>query len=518
MRDELGTFYCDEDFAELYPQFGQPALAPWRLALVTIMQFMEKLTDRQAADAVRSRIDWKYALGLALDDPGFNFSVLSEFRTRLIEGNAETRLLDIILDRLVECKLIKKRGKQRTDSTHVIAAVHTLTRLEIANETLRHALNCVAEVEPTWLKAHLDPIWFERYSERLNGYRLPKKDSEREALAEVIGQDGYRLLSIIYADEAPSHLRYLPAIEILRQVWVQMYYIENDQVQWRSNKNIPPAARVISSPYDVEARYAVKNETDWVGYKAHLTETCDEDHPNLITHVATTPATTQDIKVVDQIHADLAERDLTPSQHIVDAGYVSADKLADSRDDHDIDLLGPVGEDTSWQARANQGYDLASFTVDWDAQRVTCPQGQTSSYWSPSVDKKGHDVVFVRFSLPTCRACACRPQCTRTTKYSGRELTMPSQRRYHALKAARHRQETEEFKETYKQRASVEGTISQAVNPLGMRRSRYIGLTKTHLQHVITAAAMNVMRAVAWLEEKPRAQTRMSPFATLAAA
>jgi transposase len=141
--------------------------------------------------------------------------------------------------------LIKKRGKQRTDSTHVIAAVHTLTRLEIANETLRHALNGVAEVEPAWLKAHLDPIWFERYSERLNGYRLPKKDSEREALAEVIGQDGYRLLSIIYADDAPSHLRYLPAIEILRQVWVQMYYIENDQVQWRSNKNIPPSARVI---------------------------------------------------------------------------------------------------------------------------------------------------------------------------------------------------------------------------------------------------------------------------------
>ena len=141
MRDTLGTLFTDQDFVDLFSHRGQPAYSPWRLALVTMMQFAEGLSDRQAADAVRARIDWKYALGLDLTDAGFDFSLLSEFRTRLLTGQAEARLLTTLLTRCQDQGFLKPRGQHRTDSTHVVAAIRTLNRLECVGETMRAALN-----------------------------------------------------------------------------------------------------------------------------------------------------------------------------------------------------------------------------------------------------------------------------------------------------------------------------------------------------------------------------------------
>ena len=152
-RDALGTIFQDEDFAALFPASGQPGLSPWRLALVTLLQFRENLADRQAAEAVRARIDWKYLLSLELTDPGFDFSVLSEFRDRLLAGSAEELLLDKLLERCRALGLLKARGQQRTDSTHVLAAIRVMNRLELVAETLRAALNTLATVAPVWLQA-----------------------------------------------------------------------------------------------------------------------------------------------------------------------------------------------------------------------------------------------------------------------------------------------------------------------------------------------------------------------------
>lgn len=174
LRDEIGTIYTDQDFADLFSTYGQSAVPPWQLALICVMQFMEDLTDRQAVEAVRSRIDWKYALGLELSDPGFDFSVLCEFRARLIAGNAEAKLLDRLLDAFKERGWVKARGKQRTDSTHILAAIRTLNRLESIGETMRAALNSLATVAPDWLQAWVPPVWFERYGRAVEEYRLPK--------------------------------------------------------------------------------------------------------------------------------------------------------------------------------------------------------------------------------------------------------------------------------------------------------------------------------------------------------
>jgi len=252
MRDELGVVYRDEQFADLFPRCGQLAEAPWRLALVTVMQFAENLTDRQAADGVRGRIDWKYALGLGLSDPGFDFSVLSEFRARLLAGGAEERLLDVMLSWFSERKLLKVRGRQRTDSTGILGAIRVLNRLELVGETLRHALNVLAEVPPNWLKDVIRSDWVERYAKPVSDYHLPYTEAERVAYAERIGEDGRYLLTQVYAVKTRPELRQLPAIEILRQVWLQAFWQdENDRLHWRTPGNQPPIDQCIVSPYDL---------------------------------------------------------------------------------------------------------------------------------------------------------------------------------------------------------------------------------------------------------------------------
>ena len=227
MRDELDIWYCDSEFTELFPsQQGQPAESPGRLALVTIAQFAEGLSDRQAAEQVSARIDWKYMLGLPLDDAGFDYSLLSKFRGRVIAGGMEGHLLDDMLKQLKTKGLLKSRGLQRTDSTHVLAAIRKLNRLEVVGETLRAALNALAAAAPDWLLGQVSEDWFDRYGPRFEQYRWPKKEKEREHLAECMGADGIQLLSAIYDDNAPHWLRQVPAVDILRQVWIQQYWVQ----------------------------------------------------------------------------------------------------------------------------------------------------------------------------------------------------------------------------------------------------------------------------------------------------
>lgn len=211
LRDELGALFTDADFTALFPTRGRPAEAPWRLAMVTVMQYVEGLSDRAAADAVRSRIDWKYALSLELTDSGFDSTILCEFRARLVDGNAEHLLLDKLLAVCRERKWLKARRRQRTDSTHVLAAVRALNRLQCVGETLRHALNSLAVIAPEWLRQHSRTEWLERYTDRAVDYPVAAGKEKRRALAEQIGADGEQLLSAVYAEETPAWFREVPA-------------------------------------------------------------------------------------------------------------------------------------------------------------------------------------------------------------------------------------------------------------------------------------------------------------------
>jgi transposase len=515
LRDTFGPLFQDAAFQDLFSPVGQPAAAPGRLALVTVLQFAEGLSDRQAAEAVRSRIDWKYLLGLALDDPGFDASVLTEFRARLVAGQAVLRLLETLLTAFREQGLVKARGKQRTDSTHVLAAIQRLNRLELVGETLRQALDALAVTAPEWLQAAADPAWMTRYGRRFTDLRLPVGAKEREALALTIGQDGVHLLAALATPEAPPVGAVLPEVALLRQVWEQQYERAGEGVRWRAEEALPPVGERIHSPHDPEARYGKKGDMAWVGYKLHLTETCDPERPRLITDVQTTAALVDDGQVLPTIQAALAARGLLPARHLVDAGYAEAAHLLSSRDQYQIELVGPQPRDTSWQARAGKGFGAGQFQVDWVQQQVTCPGGKQSQRWVE--DHEGErPVIQVYFARQDCQACALRADCTRAQQ-QGRHLTLPAQAAYEALRAAREQQGSPAFAAAYAARAGVEATHSQAVRRCGVRQCRYVGEAKTHLQHVLTAAALDLVRAGDWLMGRRPAGTRVTPFAQLAA-
>jgi transposase len=518
LRDELGLLYADADFAALFPAIGQPAEAPWRLALVVVMQFLENLTDRQAADAVRARIDWKYTLSLELTDPGFDFSVLSEFRARLVTGAAEQVLLDRLLERCQERGWLKARGRQRTDSTHVLAAIHRLNRLELVGQMLQHTLNQLAVLAPDWLKAQAPAEWWSRYGRKLDDSRFPRTEAERRQWADQIGQDGAHLLALVAQANTPAAVGACEAVADLLQVWRQQYHYPPEAgkpLRWRENGELPPASERLVSPHDPQARYSVKRDWNWVGYKVHLTESCDPETPNLITHVETTPATEQDIDRVAPIHAALSEKGWLPAEHLVDTGYLSGEQLVKSLTEYGVKLVGPVRADVSWQAHQPDGYDARFFAIDWEAKRVTCPQGKVNSYWRDQTGVRGNPVIEVQFRKADCSGCAARARCTRSQN-APRTLTLLPREHFEAIQAARAWQETADFQQLYAHRAGIEGTVSQAVDSLAMRRTRYTGLAKTRLQHIATAVAINFGRLWAWLNGVPRAQTRVSAFAALA--
>ena len=411
LRDAFGELYRDEDFSRFYPKRGQPAFAPWRLALVTVLQFLEQLSDRRAAEAVRSRIDWKYALGLELTDAGFHFSVLTELRARLVNGQSKHLLLDTMLERFQQRGMLKARGKQRTDSTYVLAAIRDLHLLELVAETLRATLDDLAAVVPEWLRGIAQPVWFERYAHRAEDYRLPKSQEKREALALTIGADGFLLLDALDAACAPAVAREVPMVETLRTVWRVHYGRNEGRLRWKGPKELPATVQRVQSPYDPEAHYSAKRGFEWVGYKVHVTEACDEVAVHLITHVETCLSTQPDMTNTAATHGRLAAKGLLPAEHFVDSAYVDAGLLVESQRDYGVSLEGPVRGVRNQYARA-KGYEQRHFTIDWDRKQATCPQGKTSVTWRTGRDKDGVPRIGAVFSRRDCGSCAVRQACT----------------------------------------------------------------------------------------------------------
>jgi transposase len=554
IRDQLGQWLGDEDFAAAFGIRGRPGWSPSRLALVSVLQRAENLTDRQAAEAVRTRIDWQYLLGLPWDDPGFDHTVLAEFRARVADAGLEQVVLDALLEKLTAGGLVKAGGKQRTDSTHVIAAVAALSRLELAGESVRAVLEALAAAHPAWVEQRICVSDFaRRYATPMTSWRPPASQAKRDELAIAYARDGYALVEAVYDSSSPAWLRELPAVGVLRRVLMQNYArtITEDgrEVIKRREKEpdgdgLPPGHTRIASPYDTDARWGVKREEFWLGYKLHITETCDDappctcapatalqpaaggagaagchEHdkacahlvfPNLITHVATTDATVTDNQMTSVIHDDLAEKNLAPGRHYLDSGYLSAALVVCEAARHGIALIGPLLADTSAQARAGNGYARADFTADYDARTVTCPQGKTAASWTPCT-QHGKDAIVATFSGGDCGPCPARGLCTTGKR---RQLSLLPRDLAKAQAAARAAEKTTGFQAGYARRAGVEGTMHQAASH-GARRARYRGLPKTRLDHIYMATALNLLRLEAFWTGTPLDRQRTSHLARL---
>ena len=280
---------------------------------------------------------------------------------------------------------------------------------------------------------------------------------------------------------ARTHRRWLgdvPAVEVLRRVWLAQYYLDEGRVRWRKAADLPPAGRRIDSPYDPEATFGNKRSTTWTGYKVHLTETCEDDEVHLITNVETTPAVTADVDQTAPIHAASggqgAAAGRSPARRRVRRCRAAGGQPVRAR--RAAGRPGPPGRQLAGAGRI-RGSTSPTSSIDWEARRVTCPEGKTSVLWKPGRDRWGNEVIHTEFARRECLACRSRPLCTRATT-EGREMTLRPRERHEALQAARRQQETAEWKAEYARRAGIEGTLSEGVRGFGLRRCRYIGLAK----------------------------------------
>ncbi|MFE2750344.1 transposase, partial [Streptomyces scopuliridis] len=465
VRDRLGEVFADEPFTEAFGRRGAPGLSPAVLSLVTVLQFAENLTDRQAAVMAVRAIDWKYAIGVELTHTGFDASVLSRFRTRLAEYGLERVVFDRLLEVCREQGLVGSGGKQRTDSTHVISAVRDLNRTELAGESVRAALEVLAVAAGGWLADAVDvPELAHRYEERVNGWTMPSSRTKRDRLAVVFGQDALALCRAVWAPGAPGWLREIEPVAFLRRMLVQTYYVSTDArgreviVKRDADKEgVPPGHLRLASPYDPDARWAAKgDDLFWLGYKVHLTETCDtpaeaEALPlRLITDVLTTEASVPDVRATRPVQQNLTGRGLTPGEHYLDAGYPSADLIHEAAG-RGITMVTPALLDHSPQARADAGFQKSAFRIDWKVRQARCPQGRTSTGWFP-VRQHGRDAIVVQFARTDCHACPVQDKCT-TSARGTRILSLRPKELHETLTDARAEQATKTWKTKYALRA-----------------------------------------------------------------
>lgn len=485
VRDRLEGLWRDEDFASWYSKDGKPGLSPAQLATVSVLQFLLNLSDRQAAEAVRCRIDFKYALGLDLHDPGFHHSVLSDFRDRIAAEGRADELFDLALRRLRKAGLLKgNRGRQRTDSTYVLAAARELTRLELVLEAVRATLEETVHIASDILDDLVDEGWALRYGRQV---RLVSQPSHPATRMRQAAADAAELL---------QRLRQVrpvlpPAAEVLRQILVQHFTADrHGKLRPRTDKDgQPPTPQRLESPYDPEARYVRRGHHTWTGYLAHTTETCDDNSVNVITDVATTPPT-RDLTALPGIHARLRRRRLLPAEHLVDGGYMSVAQLDAAARDHRIRLIGPLADNTSPQHRAKDGFGRESFQIDFDKRQVTCPNREVTSVWQ-DLPVAEPTQVLVRFDARQCGRCPKKPDCT---PGPFRSLYFPPRHRHELQARNRADQQDPDWQRLYASRSGIEGTMNELVNGHQMRRCRYRGTAKTHAQHVLTAIAINIER------------------------
>ncbi|MFG2525674.1 transposase [Streptomyces sp. NPDC048527] len=442
--------------------------------------------------------------------------MLAHFRERLIQDDRADRLLDLALTRLKEAGLVRERTTQRTDSTHVLAAVRDLTRLELVTETVRAALEEVARTAGHLLIGLVDEERGRRYGRPV---RLGKNPTRTKTRILVAGDDAYQLLERLL-QPGPGH-RPGPQVEVLRQVVVQNYYRDAaGRLRWRTvDGGLPPSSSAIVSPYDTTARYVRHGHiVRWKGFAAHVTETCASGSVNVITDVATTSAATNDAQALPGIHTRLDRRGLLPDEHLVDGGYTSLVHLERALREHQVTVSGPLPGNPARQHRRHEGFGRDDFHIDFDRRQVTCPQGQLSSSWQgpyPTSSPTADPLIVAKFTKTTCRPCPVRAQCT-STGDSARNVGFPPRELRDLQVRVRSEQQTPEWKARYAVRSGVEGTINEFAHGHGLRHCRYRGQSKAHLQHVFTAIAVNIERLSSLTpDEKPRSPRPSTAFQNL---
>jgi len=477
LRGQLETLYCEGN--------GRPAIDPVLLCGVTLLQFMERVADRKAAEQVVYHLGWKYALDLELPYEGFHPTVLVYFRDRLEESQAQRVVFDGIVDLLIELGLIKRGGKQRIDSTHILGYVKEMSRLECAVEAMRLALEELAgtkESRPAfWLR-----LWT-LYVQSEVDWRLSK--AERDSRYRQCGQDIKELLEWIEANDPKGGE--LDSVKLLRRVFGEQFEVVEKTIEPRRRR----PSQAVQNPHDPDAHYADKGTKQWIGYKVHVVESVDPQKPSkvkaepgehFITEILTTEAAQDEMSGLAQaLKRQQDAHQLKPDAVYADAGYVTEDTLAQA-ESNAMELLGPTRPDP------HKGpYNADAFAVDVGNERAICPQGKTSTQCSHIKDGyMGTEYYRLEWGSQ-CDHCPVQKQCTRAK--SGRRLLVVGLR-HDLVQKRREEMRAESFSQSMHPRNGIEGTHSELVRGHGLRRTKYRGLNRVAMSHYFMAAACNVKR------------------------
>jgi hypothetical protein len=480
---ELGpkveALYCAEN--------GRPPIDPVLLCGVTLLQFMEKVADRKASEQVVYHLGWKYALDLELDYGGFHPTVMVYFRDRLEEKKAERMMFDGVVDLLIELGLVKRKGKQRLDSTHILGYVKAMSWMECALETLRLGLE---DLEPEVERKKRPEFWerlWELYVEGHLDWRLSK--TEQANRHRQCGQDIRDLLEWI--DRTEPKLAQREAVKLLRRVFDEQFEV----VEGKLELIIQRPARAVQNPHDPDAYYADKITKQWTGYKVHVAETVDPQQPikkkgepgeHFITEIFTTEAAQDEMAgLTEVLRRELEHHGILPAAMYTDAGYVT-EKTLTQAEQNGIELLGPTRPDPHKGA-----YNSDAFHVDVDKRQAVCPEGKLSTQCSRIKDSY-MGTEYYRFEWGNqCDRCPVQKQCTRS---KGGRRTLVVGLRHDLVEQRRREMKQSGFSKSMHPRNGIEGTHSELVRGHAMRRTKYRGLSRVGLSHYFMGAACNVKR------------------------
>lgn len=481
------------------PDTGRTAIEPVFLLGVCLLQYVDGIPDRQAVDWLRYHAGWNFALNRQLGDERFHPSTLSRFRERLEAHGLAALGFQAILDGLVEAGLVRRNARQRLDSTQVFGLVSRMSRVESLRQTLRLALEELAEGVEVEARPEQWPLWWTLYVENRLDYR-----ASREVLESKLAEAGVAAAQILAWLKQHPQLAAGEQARLLARVFAEQFVLEAGEFRPRGKGELESGR--VQNPLDPEATYGVKQQggeaKSHVGYKAQVAETvverqleAGEPTANFITAIAIQPAHHSDeagAQVIAQAQASLGLE--PPPVLYVDGAYVSAAKLVEAAH-QGRELIGPV------QPAPRQYPDqftMEHFQVDVERRSATCPAGKPNDRSNRVVGGKYPGQYRFEWKPSTCAACKLRDRCL--GKGLGHKTIVVGEH-HSALQARRVEQKTESFRQRLHHRAAIEGTQSELVRAHGLRRARYRGQAMVQLQAWLTGAACNLkrwLRRVVW--------------------
>jgi len=492
IQREISPLIKDTDFEDMYEGGGRPPISPRIMLLTLIMQFLERLSDRAAANNLKYRLDWKIAFGLPVDFPGIHNTTLVHFRDRLVENEKASYVFDKVLDHLTSLGLVKKGKKQRIDSTHVIGNVRELSRLELLHETLR--LFC-KDIFP--YKGKLDEVlqnYHELYVEKISTRGITNVQREK-----YINEAGLAMRTFLEWEKLSSLSKKI--LELKSYETLEIVFKQNFEDKNPDPENSPKLIKIatgkdhICSPHETDARYSTKGGKGWIGYKVQVAETIG-DEINFITYTEATDSTDHDGSIVAPYIKDQDEKGITPSEVYGDTHYNSEHNI-NCLEEQGINLKGPVAPIPNKEiSKTNTG-----FSYDKEKVKVICPIGVESK----KIFFQRNGKTSASFPQNECGKCERSEICQPQKRGKRVQIRFESD----TLKNRREEMKTEKYKEDMHHRNGIEGTISGLVRGQGMRRSKYRGKAKALLQNKLIGASANITRLHRYNEIKRKQKVKV---------